>query len=125
MLGFLIAKISRYNRKNIMIVGLMIWISAVLASTFVPRNSFWAFILLRSIVGIGEASYSITAPTIIADVFASVIRSRVLMLFYFAIPGLFSKLNFNCFLFKWAPDLALLWEAKLLRLLMIGVGVSE
>lgn len=80
--------IFRYNRKYIMIVGLLIWISAVLASTFMPPNGFWGFILLRAIVGIGEASYSITGPTIIADMFANVIRTRVLMLFYFAIPGL-------------------------------------
>lgn len=69
-----------------MIVGLVIWVSAVCASAFIPKDHFWAFILLRGIVGVGEASYSITAPTIIADMFTNVIRSRVLMLFYFAIP---------------------------------------
>lgn len=37
-------------------------------------------------MGIGEAAYSIIAPTIIADMFTQVIRSRVLMFFYFAIP---------------------------------------
>jgi MFS family permease len=47
---------------------------------------FWLFLLLRGVVGIGEASYSTVAPTIIADMFINVIRSRVLMLFYFAIP---------------------------------------
>ncbi|KAI6190218.1 Protein spinster-like protein 1 [Aphelenchoides bicaudatus] len=77
---------DRYNRKIIMVVGLIIWIAAVLGSTFVPPDHFWAFILLRSIVGIGEASYSIVGPTIIADMFANSIRSKVLMIFYFAIP---------------------------------------
>lgn len=61
-----------------MIGGLLVWISAVFASTFVPPNAFWAFVLLRGIVGVGEASYSITGPTIIADMFTSVIRTRVL-----------------------------------------------
>ena len=37
-------------------------------------------------VGIGEASYSTIAPTIIADVFAKTARTRALMVFYFAIP---------------------------------------
>lgn len=37
-------------------------------------------------MGIGEASYSTVAPTIIADLFTSDMRSRMLMVFYFAIP---------------------------------------
>ena len=37
-------------------------------------------------VGIGEASYSTIAPTIIADLFAKDLRTQALMIFYFAIP---------------------------------------
>jgi hypothetical protein len=37
-------------------------------------------------VGIGEASYAVIAPTMIADMFAGKMRSRILMVFYFAIP---------------------------------------
>jgi hypothetical protein len=37
-------------------------------------------------VGIGEASYAVIAPTMIADMFAGKMRSRILMIFYFAIP---------------------------------------
>ncbi|KAI1713798.1 major facilitator superfamily domain-containing protein [Ditylenchus destructor] len=77
---------DRYNRKILMAVGLSIWVTAVLASTFVPGHLFWLFVVLRGIVGIGEASYSIIAPTLIADYFLGKLRSRVLMLFYFAIP---------------------------------------
>lgn len=29
---------DRYNRKMIMVIGLLIWVSAVLASSFIPRN---------------------------------------------------------------------------------------
>jgi predicted MFS family arabinose efflux permease len=29
---------DRFNRKNIMIVGLLIWVSAVLGSTFIPSG---------------------------------------------------------------------------------------
>lgn len=47
---------------------------------------FWLFLLLRGVVGIGEASYAIIAPTIIADIFSMPLRSRAIMFFYFAIP---------------------------------------
>ena len=56
---------------------------------------FKLFLLLRGVVGIGEACYSTIAPTIIADLFVSTLRSRILMLFYFAIPiGRFNKIYF-------------------------------
>ena len=47
---------------------------------------FWAFLLLRALVGVGEASYSTIAPTIIADLFAKDRRTKALAVFYFAIP---------------------------------------
>ncbi|UMM34711.1 hypothetical protein L5515_007664 [Caenorhabditis briggsae] len=77
---------DRYNRKWIFVVGIAIWVSAVFASTFIPSDKFWLFLLFRGIVGIGEASYAIISPTVIADMFTGVLRSRMLMVFYFAIP---------------------------------------
>ncbi|PIC39430.1 hypothetical protein B9Z55_011118 [Caenorhabditis nigoni] len=44
------------------------------------------FLILRGVVGIGEASYSTIAPTVLSDLFSGAQRSRVLMVFYFAIP---------------------------------------
>jgi len=41
---------------------------------------------MRSLVGIGEASYSTVAPTIISDMFVDKLRSIMLAIFYFAIP---------------------------------------
>ena len=41
---------------------------------------------MRAMVGIGEASYSTIAPTIIADLFVKDKRSKALSVFYFAIP---------------------------------------
>ncbi|KAI6217319.1 MFS domain-containing protein [Aphelenchoides fujianensis] len=69
-----------------MVFGIDVWIAAVMGSTFIPADHFWAFLTLRGVVGVGEASYSVLAPTIIADIFTGTARSRVLMLFYFAIP---------------------------------------
>ncbi len=44
------------------------------------------FLISRAMVGIGEASYSTIAPTIISDMFVKDARSKMLALFYFAIP---------------------------------------
>ncbi|VDM79972.1 unnamed protein product [Strongylus vulgaris] len=102
---------DRYNRKWIMVVGIAIWVAAVFGSTLVPADvcflilylqmkwqvfschynnkehmKFWLFLLLRGIVGVGEASYAVISPSIIADMFTGQNRSRMLMVFYFAIP---------------------------------------
>ncbi|BFZ18159.1 hypothetical protein BsWGS_21198 [Bradybaena similaris] len=77
---------DRYTRKYIMAVGVFFWSAFTLASSFVPKDYFPVFVFLRALVGIGEASYSTMAPTIIADLFVSDMRTKALMVFYFAIP---------------------------------------
>lgn len=47
---------------------------------------FWALLLTRGLVGVGEASYSTIAPTIIADLYVKEKRTNMLSIFYFAIP---------------------------------------
>lgn len=47
---------------------------------------FWLLVLSRGLVGIGEASYSTIAPTIIGDLFNKNTRTLMLSVFYFAIP---------------------------------------
>lgn len=42
--------------------------------------------LMRAIVGIGEASYTTVAPTIIGDLFAGAQRSVAICVFYIFIP---------------------------------------
>merc|ERR1719150_2351804 len=75
---------DRYSRKWIMAVGVGIWVLAVLVGSFM--QDFTAFLIMRAIVGVGEASYSTIAPTIISDMFVKDARSKMLALFYFAIP---------------------------------------
>lgn len=77
---------DRYSRKMIMVGGILFWTVTTLAGSFIPSGYFWAFLLCRGFVGVGEASYSTIAPTIIADLFLSAERSRMLAVFYFAIP---------------------------------------
>jgi MFS family permease len=77
---------DRYRRTLIMACGISGWSAVTLASSFIPQQHFWLFVVLRAVVGVGEASYSTIAPTIIADLFAKTTRTKVLCVFYFAIP---------------------------------------
>ncbi|XP_053326837.1 protein spinster homolog 1 [Spea bombifrons] len=77
---------DRYNRKYIMCVGISFWSVVTLSSSFVPKEHFWLFLLTRGLVGVGEASYSTIAPTLIADLFVADQRSRMLSFFYLATP---------------------------------------
>ncbi|XP_041864277.1 protein spinster homolog 3 isoform X2 [Melanotaenia boesemani] len=77
---------DRYNRKYIMIGGLSVWLLTAACSSFVTKSQFWLLIVLRALVGIGEASYSTIAPTIIGDLFSGGRRSIMISIFYVFIP---------------------------------------
>uniref|UniRef100_A0A4X2L0T3 Protein spinster homolog 1 n=1 Tax=Vombatus ursinus TaxID=29139 RepID=A0A4X2L0T3_VOMUR len=77
---------DRYNRKYLMCGGIAFWSLVTLGSSFIPRERFWLLLFTRGLVGVGEASYSTIAPTLIADLFVADQRSRMLSVFYFAIP---------------------------------------
>ena len=67
-----------------MVVGISVWALATLMGSFM--EDFSTFMLMRAIVGIGEASYTTIAPTILSDLFVKEMRSKALAIFYFAIP---------------------------------------
>ena len=75
---------DRYSRRWIMGIGVFIWSATTLLGSFM--NHFGWFIAFRAFVGIGEASYSTIAPTLISDLFIGDMRSKMLAMFYFAIP---------------------------------------
>lgn len=75
---------DRYSRRWIMAGGVFLWSLTTLAGSFMDH--FGWFIFFRALVGVGEASYSTIAPTIISDYFVGNIRSKMLAFFYFAIP---------------------------------------
>ncbi|KAG8006584.1 Protein spinster-like protein 1 [Nibea albiflora] len=77
---------DRYNRKYIMLGGITFWSAVTLASSYTPKEHFWLLLLTRGLVGVGEASYSTIAPTIIADLYVKGKRTNMLSIFYFAIP---------------------------------------
>lgn len=77
---------DRYSRKIIIACGVAFWSCTTLLGSFIPSHLFGIFIFLRALVGTGEASYSTIAPTIIGDLFSKDQRSKMLAIFYFAIP---------------------------------------
>lgn len=77
---------DRYSRKWIIIFGISFWSLMTFLGSFVPADKFWLFALMRSLVGVGEASYSCVAPTIIGDLFTNELRTKVLAVFYLAVP---------------------------------------
>nr|XP_036848276.1 protein spinster homolog 1 isoform X4 [Manis javanica] len=110
---------DRYNRKYLMCGGIAFWSLVTLGSSFIPRERFWLLLLTRGLVGVGEASYSTIAPTLIADLFVADHRSRMLSVFYFAIPVgsasfILSSLGFTAVAFV-TGSLALWAPAFLLR----------
>jgi len=49
-------------------------------------HSYSTLLIRHTIVGIGEASFGIIAPTIVADLFPEAKRGRILGIFYLALP---------------------------------------
>ncbi|XP_075697077.1 protein spinster homolog 1-like [Rhinoderma darwinii] len=78
---------DRWNRKYILCAGISLWSIITLCSSFIPNQYFLLFLLMRGLVGVGEASYSTIAPTIIADLFVEDQRSNMLAIFHMAVPA--------------------------------------
>jgi glycerophosphoryl diester phosphodiesterase/MFS family permease len=75
---------DRGSRSGLMASGVAIWSFATAASGL--TLSYFGQLISRSIVGIGEASYSVIAPTVIADHFSRASRGRVFAIYSCAIP---------------------------------------
>jgi MFS family permease len=56
---------DRFRRKPLIIAGATLWSLATLATIWV--HSYWTFYLRQGFVGIGEATFSIYAPSVLAD----------------------------------------------------------
>ncbi|KAB7494858.1 Protein spinster [Armadillidium nasatum] len=66
---------DRFNRRVLMAVGVFLWSLTTLLGSFM-QTYHW-FLVMRCFVGIGEASYSTIAPTLISDIFVSNLRSKI------------------------------------------------
>ena len=75
---------DRYNRKRILAFGVALWSLATIGTSF--ARGFGDMFLWRALLGIGEASYGIIAPALLADLFAPRHRGRVMGVYYLALP---------------------------------------
>jgi len=71
-------------RKPLIVAGALIWSAATLLTAVV--HSYQSLLFRHAIVGIGEATFSIFAPALLADYYPEIDRNRILSIFYVAIP---------------------------------------
>jgi predicted MFS family arabinose efflux permease len=75
---------DRLPRKPLIIAGALIWSAATLLTATV--RSYDTLLIRHAAVGIGEATFSIFAPALLADFYPEKDRNRVLSIFYLTIP---------------------------------------
>jgi MFS family permease len=75
---------DHYRRKPLIIGGALLWSAATLLTATV--HTYHELLIRHAIVGIGEASFGIFAPAVLADFYDEIDRNRVLTIFYTAIP---------------------------------------
>jgi MFS transporter, Spinster family, sphingosine-1-phosphate transporter len=75
---------DRFPRKPLIIAGALLWSIATLYTARV--HSYQTLLIRHAIVGIGEATFSIFAPALLADFYPEADRNRVLSIFYITIP---------------------------------------
>jgi MFS family permease len=75
---------DRRPRFRLAAVGVFVWSAATFASGLAP--TFAALVFARALIGVGEASYAVVTPSLLADFYPAARRGRVLAVFYSAIP---------------------------------------
>jgi MFS transporter, Spinster family, sphingosine-1-phosphate transporter len=75
---------DRYARLRIAALGVALWSLATVGSGL--ATGFALLLLTRSMVGVGEASYTVITPSILSDHYPPERRARALSIFYAAMP---------------------------------------
>lgn len=75
---------DRMPRKWLIAVGIFVWSLGTVLTGFAPTLGI--LLAFRALVGLGEASYATTSPSLISDNFAATKRNFALTVFYVAIP---------------------------------------
>lgn len=75
---------DRWDRRKILAFGVALWSVATVGTAF--ARTFNQMFLARALLGVGEASYGVIAPTLLADFFDPRRRGRVMGVFYLATP---------------------------------------
>ena len=75
---------DRFRRKPLIIAGAVLWSLATLGTAWV--HDYWTLYIRHALVGVGEATFGIFAPAVLADFYPERDRNRILSIFYLAIP---------------------------------------
>ena len=75
---------DRYRRTWLLAAGVGVWSLATVGSGL--ARDYGHLVLARSILGVGEATYGVIAPTILLDLFSRETRSKLMSAFYLAMP---------------------------------------
>ncbi len=75
---------DRHPRLRLAAAGVFVWSAATIASGLAPTYAL--LLLARAVIGVGEASYAVVTPSLLSDCYPPDRRSRVLGIFYAAIP---------------------------------------
>jgi MFS family permease len=75
---------DRYNRRMLLAGGVGLW-SVATVGTALSRD-FSHMFFWRALLGIGEASYGVIAPALLADLFPVKQRGRAMGVYYLALP---------------------------------------
>lgn len=75
---------DKFPRKPLIVIGALLWSAATLYTAAV--HSYDTLLIRHAIVGIGEATFSIYAPALLADFYPERDRNRILSIFYATIP---------------------------------------
>ena len=79
-----LADTGRMEKKKIIYISLGIWIGCTMMSAMTRR--YWEFMMVRAMVGIGEAGYSTISLVLLAEYFGEEKRNRVIGVYQLAIP---------------------------------------
>src|SRR6266849_845789 len=75
---------DRQPRMRLAAAGVFVWSLATVASGLAPTYAL--LLVARAVIGVGEASYAAVTPSLLSDCYPPDRRSRVLGIFYAAIP---------------------------------------
>jgi MFS transporter, Spinster family, sphingosine-1-phosphate transporter len=75
---------DHFQRKPLIIAGAVLWSLATLGTAWV--HDYWTLFVRHALVGVGEATFGIFAPAVLADFYPERDRNRILSIFYLAIP---------------------------------------
>jgi predicted MFS family arabinose efflux permease len=75
---------DRYNRRVLLASGVSLWSVATVGTAF--SVGFYDMFFWRALLGVGEATYGVIAPALLADLFEPRHRGRAMGLYFLALP---------------------------------------